>query len=152
MTFIDRDGVSLVDVCRLWSVTVLFLVLAACGRQQATDGSETAPAVAPIPSTPQSNAKHYTQADFDAACFPFPTQQILLQYEQLEHLVGQDAVDAEYRQLATRFPSPPGECEIKKEAEQQTPERQRPRPGQWIENAPANDMTHYGDALPGGKN
>lgn len=96
--------------------------------------------------------KHYTQADYDAVCFPYPTAQEIAQFQQIAGTTGQGAVDYQYRQWAQRYPGPTGFCEQKKENAQAA--RSKPatvKPGQWIENAPANDMSHYGDALPGGK-
>ena len=139
---------------RLSAVILLTVAMAACGRQTTTSNEEqSAPAVAPITPAAQKGTKHYTQADYNSACFPFPSQQVMSQYQALLHLSGQAAADYEYQRLAKAYPAPPGECEIKAAAAQRTSMKsQTSRQGQWIENAPANDMAHYGDALPGGKN
>ena len=139
---------------RLSAVVLLTLAITACGRQ-APDTSEeqSAPAVAPITAAPQEATKHYTQADYDRACFSYPTPQEIAQFQQVAGISAQGAVDYQYQQWAKRYPGSAGYCEQKKQNEQsQQSQRVAPRQGTWIENAPANDMSHYGDALPEGKN
>jgi hypothetical protein len=133
-------------------LAALVLCLAACNRQAATASSDPAPpAVAPATADAPAAAKHYTLADYTAKCFKYPDQKTLLEYKMVG-LQGQDAIDHNYlQQEEMMHDDPRGACGLQEDIRRhQQAQRAGASQGGWIENAPANDMSHYGDALPHG--
>lgn len=126
-------------------VFVSALALAACNRQAGTGETNSTPAVAPPDTKDQALPKHYTQADYAQACYPYPTAAVLQQYSVLTHQTGQAAIDAEYERLHAQYPY--GECNSLR----QSASAPAQSTGGWVEGGKANDMSHYGDALSGKK-
>lgn len=122
--------------------------LSACGKTGTTNTTAEAPALAPMPPATPEGARHYTQADFDSKCFTYPNHDTMVQYQAFG-LKGQAAVDYEYRNDLRDKPG--GWCGLGKKPDNHSNTGQNTTDGSWVENAPANDMSHYGDALPGGK-
>ena len=100
------------------------------------------------------DTRHYSRADFRAKCFKLPDQNDLIGYKAMLHLDAQAALDYQYRQDLKNYPA--GNCDVL------NPDgtiKLQPAPAAassntqtgWMENAPGNDMSHYGDALPGGR-
>lgn len=134
-----------VHLRRIIVIPALLLLVTACGHKNSgSEAGSTGPA--------STDGKHYTQADFAAKCFKYPDRMMMLQYKAFG-FQGQDAIDYKYLQETKQFSGPSGECDFDKQiaadkARAQAAPKQQQQQG-WIENAPANDMSHYGDALPG---
>lgn len=100
------------------------------------------------------DTKHYNRADFAAKCFGVPDQNQLIEIKAFLKLDDQGALDYDYRRSIKSSPS--GDCDDHNpdgsiKATPAPAAHQGESHPAWVENAPANDMSHYGDALPGGK-
>lgn len=146
------NGAFLMTLYRPVHFAVVSLLLTGCSRQTAANTSDNSPPVAPMAGLTPPGSTHYTQADFDSACYRYPTKQEIAQTQQFLGMTAQAAVDFSHSTWAKKFPPPVGFCQARQDIAKQKQQQQAAGQGHWIENAPGNDMSHYGDALPHGNN